>query len=161
MTLKVALATSLLAAWAAVPLAATPPPPMEPAEAFQRADGILEGTATSCDVPSMSRWWFRIKWMLPWRSSPPMPEDIVETMARVRFSVSHVWKGRAPSEVDIVTLQRDEGDCGTGFTIGTRYLVYACPYGGALSRECTYRTAPIEFAKDDLAYFATRPALER
>jgi hypothetical protein len=135
--------------------ASFPGPKPEPAEALRRANAVFEGELVSCDVPDLSRWWYRLKWtFLLHRESPP-PHEVAQTMVHLMFIVKQVWKGDVFQQVVIASPEGSGGDCGTIFKVGARYLVYAREYGGVLVADgLSDRTTSTESASGELDFLA-------
>lgn len=122
-----------------------------PAREFADAGAVFAGTVTSIgDGPRRSsgilarvRGWLGLA--TPHRRS-------------VILSVSESWKGVTASSV-VVKTGFGGGDCGVGFAVGARWLVYANEYEGALYTGICSRTAELVHAKEDLEFLRTQPLL--
>ncbi len=68
-----------------------------------------------------------------------------------KFSVEHSYLGVDGTEVEVFT-GRGGGDCGFGFGIGKRYLVYAYRSDNKLSTSICSRTTSYARATEDLAF---------
>ena len=75
-----------------------------------------------------------------------------DTQRLVRFNIEQAFRGVRADEVEVMT-GLGESDCGYGFQLGGRYLVYAYEDGDKLSTSICSRTRPLSEAADDLAYF--------
>ena len=71
-----------------------------------------------------------------------------------KFSVEQSYLGVSGTEVEVST-GRGGGDCGYGFKIGQRYLVYAYRYNDKLSTGICTRTRSFSNATEDLAFLGT------
>ena len=101
--------------------------PGTPAEALAESALVFRGTVTSIG---------------------PSDDD---RRLRVRFEVATVWKGSEAETVALATPS-DTAACGYPFEEQVEYVVYS--YDGANVALCS-RTAPVEFAGEDLAAFET------
>lgn len=72
----------------------------------------------------------------------------------VKFSVEQAYSGVTGTEVEVFT-GRGGGDCGYGFQVGQRYLVYAYQYQDKLSTSICTRTRLFSQATEDLAFLGT------
>lgn len=72
----------------------------------------------------------------------------------VKFSVEQAFSGVTTTEVEVFT-GRGGGDCGYGFRVGQRYLVYAHHYQDKLTTSICTRTRPFSQATEDLAFLGT------
>jgi hypothetical protein len=86
-------------------------------------------------------------------------KDVAYEVLVQRFRVETFWKGDLSSEVVIVTdrTRASDGtesisDCGLGFEVGKRYLVYAFGEEKELGSSACTRTRRWSRAKDDLRY---------
>jgi protocatechuate 3,4-dioxygenase beta subunit len=70
----------------------------------------------------------------------------------VRFTIEQPMRGIRGKEVEVRTGSGG-GDCGYGFQLGGRYLVYAYEASGKLFTGICSRTRPLSEASEDLAYF--------
>src|SRR5215217_7008112 len=75
----------------------------------------------------------------------------------VKFSIEQSYLGVAGTELEVFT-GRGGSDCGYGFKIGQRYLVYAYRYENKLTTSICTRTKPFSSASEDLAFLGTLPA---
>ena len=111
-----------------------------PCQAFFDASAVFVGTVVSIDpVPAAQ---------FPRR--------------RVHLEVSDAFRGVRTESVDVETGEGG-GDCGYGFTVGERYLVYANvrPGGQTLTTSICTRTKPLASAQEDAVFaraVATAPA---
>ena len=101
-------------------------PPGTPAEALAESELVFRGTVTSIG---------------------PADEPGV---LRVDFDVATVWKGQR-TETMSLTTQQDTAACGYPFEERVEYVVYS--WNGVDVARCS-RTAPVEFADEDLDAFA-------
>src|ERR1700752_2447830 len=69
----------------------------------------------------------------------------------VKFSVEQAYSGVTGTEVEVYT-GRGGGDCGYGFQIGQRYLVYAYRHEDRLTTSICTRTRLFSNATEDLAF---------
>lgn len=76
------------------------------------------------------------------------------TPRAVKFSVEQPYLGVAGTEVEVFT-GRGGGDCGYGFQIGQRYLVYAYRNQDKLTTSICTRTKLFSNATEDLAFLGT------
>lgn len=67
----------------------------------------------------------------------------------VKFDVEKSWKGDSVETLTVLTGYGG-GDCGYGFEIGEKYLVYAYSSEGSLNANICSRTAPLANAQEDL-----------
>lgn len=72
----------------------------------------------------------------------------------VKFSVEQAYSGVTGTEVEVFT-GRGGGDCGYGFKIGQRYLVYAYRSEDKLTTSICTRTRLFSNATEDLAFLGT------
>lgn len=70
----------------------------------------------------------------------------------VRFNIDQTFRGVKGDQVEVMTGLGDS-DCGYGFQLGGRYLVYASEASGKLFTGTCSRTRLVSEADDDLAYF--------
>jgi hypothetical protein len=81
-------------------------------------------------------------------------KDVDWTPKAFKFSVEQSYLGVEGTEIEVFT-GRGGGDCGYGFRIGERYLVYASNYQNRLTTGICSRTTPFSKATDDLAFLGT------
>jgi hypothetical protein len=127
-------------AWSAVlgcSCAGNPPP----CQAFWRADAVFAGTVVSSGKISVD-------------------DGVYKRDERlVHLTVDQPIRGMKTAEVDVVTGWGG-GDCGFGFKLGERYLVYAYreEKGQLLATSICSRTRLLSEAGDDLAFIRSLPA---
>lgn len=130
MGLRLFLVVSMMALWfvttPATGSACSCADPGTPSEAMAESALVFRGTATSI-------------------SSPDEEGDL-----RVEFDVAAVWKGADASTIALSTHEQSAA-CGYPFEERVEYVVYS--YDGASVGLCS-RTAPVEYAGEDLATFA-------
>lgn len=130
MGLRVLLVVSMIGLWFVMSptstYACSCAPPGTPAEALAQSELVLRGTVTSIG-----------------------PSDEAGLL-RVDFDVATVWRG-PESETVSLTTQEDTAACGYPFEERVEYVVYS--WNGVDVARCS-RTAPVEFAGEDLAAFA-------
>ena len=130
MGLRILLLVSMIGLWFVVTPASTYAcscaPPGTPEEALAESELVLRGTVTSIG---------------------PADEPGV---LRVDFDVATVWKGQR-TETMSLTTQQDTAACGYPFEERVEYVVYS--WNGVDVARCS-RTAPVEFADEDLDAFA-------
>lgn len=80
--------------------------------------------------------------------------EIDWTPRAVKFSVEQAFSGVTGTEVEVFT-GRGGGDCGVGFRMGQRYLVYAYRHENKLSTSICTRTRLFSQATEDLAFLGT------
>ena len=76
------------------------------------------------------------------------------TPRAVKFAVEQAFSGVMGTEVEVFT-GRGGGDCGYGFQMGQRYLIYAYSYKDKLTTSICTRTRPFSQATEDLAFLGT------
>lgn len=77
-------------------------------------------------------------------------EDPQTFLLTVKLKVERVWKGSMPAEA-IIETGRGGGDCGYGFEVGERYLVYASGSNESkMQTNICQRTARLSDAARDL-----------
>jgi hypothetical protein len=81
-------------------------------------------------------------------------DEIDWVPAGYKFAVEQSFLGVAGTEVEVFT-GRGGGDCGYGFKIGQRYLVYAYRYQDKLTTSICTRTKLFSQATEDLAFLGT------
>lgn len=130
MGLRILLLASMIGLWFVVTPASTYAcscaPPGTPLEALAESELVLRGTVTSIG---------------------PADEPGV---LRVDFDVATVWKGERTETISLTT-QQDTAACGYPFEERVEYVVYS--WNGVDVARCS-RTAPVEFADEDLDAFA-------
>ena len=130
MGLRILLLVSMIGLWFVVTPASTYAcscaPPGTPFEALAESELVFRGTVTSIG---------------------PADEPGV---LRVDFDVATVWKGQR-TETMSLTTQQDTAACGYPFEERVEYVVYS--WNGVDVARCS-RTAPVEFADEDLDAFA-------
>lgn len=130
MGLRILLLVSMIGLWFVVTPASTYAcscaPPGTPLEALAESELVFRGTVTSIG---------------------PADEPGV---LRVDFDVATVWKGQR-TETMSLTTQQDTAACGYPFEERVEYVVYS--WNGVDVARCS-RTAPVEFADEDLDAFA-------
>lgn len=129
--LRILLVVSMIGLWFVVTPASTYAcscaPPGTPVEALAESELVFRGTVTSIG---------------------PADEPGV---LRVDFDVATVWKGQRTETISLTT-QQDTAACGYPFEERVEYVVYS--WNGVDVARCS-RTAPVEFAGEDLAALAT------
>ncbi|MDE2892310.1 MAG: hypothetical protein OXN86_07420 [Chloroflexota bacterium] len=130
MGLRILLLVSMIGLWFVVTPASTYAcscaPPGTPAEALAESELVFRGTVTSIG-----------------------PSDAVGLL-KVDFDVETIWKGPEAETISLTT-QQDTAACGYPFEERVEYVVYS--WNGVDVARCG-RTAPVEFAGEDLAAFA-------
>ena len=130
MGLRILLIVSMLSLWFVMSPTSTHAcscaPPGTPLEALAESELVFRGTVTSIG---------------------PADEPGV---LRVDFDVATVWKGQR-TETMSLTTQQDTAACGYPFEERVEYVVYS--WNGVDVARCS-RTAPVEFADEDLDAFA-------
>ncbi len=130
MGLRVLLVVSMIGLWIVVSptsgYACSCAPPGTPAEALAESELVFRGMVTSI-----------------------LPADEAGWLA-VEFDVETVWKG-PDAETLSLTTQQDTAACGYPFEERVEYVVYS--WNGVDVARCG-RTAPVEFAGEDLTAFA-------
>ena len=130
MGLRVLLVVSMIGLWFVVSptsgYACSCAPPGTPAEALAQSELVFRGTVTSI-----------------------LPADDAGLLV-VEFDVETVWKG-PDAETLSLTTQQDTAACGYPFEERVEYVVYS--WNGVDVARCG-RTAPVDFAVEDLAAFA-------
>ena len=130
MGLRILLVVSMLGLWfissPTSTYACSCAPPGTPLEAVAESELVFRGTVTSIG---------------------PSAEPGV---FRVDFDVETVWKGPRAEAISLTT-QQDTAACGYPFEERVEYVVYS--WNGVDVARCS-RTAPVEFAGEDLAAFA-------
>jgi hypothetical protein len=77
-------------------------------------------------------------------------EDVGEQYGyKVKFDFERSWKGDSVETLTVLTGYGG-GDCGYGFEIGEKYLVYAYSSKGSLNANICSRTTPLANAQEDL-----------
>jgi hypothetical protein len=111
-----------------------------PCQEFWRADAVFAGTVVRSGKINVGE------------------GDLKHDMRLVRLTVDQPIRGMQSTEVDVITGWGG-GDCGYGFKLGQRYLVYAYREEGdkRLSTSICTRTRLIKEADDDFAFFRTVP----
>jgi hypothetical protein len=86
-------------------------------------------------------------------------EEIDWTPVTFKFSVEQSFLGVQAREVEVST-GRGGGDCGYGFKLGTRYVVYAYLYSktNRLTTGICSRTKPLDDAREDLDFLRSLEA---
>lgn len=107
--------------------------PGTPCESYGGADAVFVGTVTGVRSETKSSDW---------------------TPRAFKFAVEHSYLGVDGAEVEVFT-GRGGGDCGFGFGIGKRYLVYAYRSDNKLSTSICSRTTPYDRATEDLAFLGS------
>ena len=131
-----ALALVLIAPRAASACSCEPSGP--PCQAYFNSDAVFVATVRSIEVRAVV--YERIEGMI--------------TRKLVRFSIERAARGVQGLEIEVWTGMY-EGDCGYGFKIGRRYVVYARRLkDGTLNASSCSRTRPVSEARDDLAYLS-------
>ncbi len=129
MGLRVFLVVSMIGLWFVMSPTSTFAckcgPPGTPAEALAESELVFRGTVASIGSPDEEGW------------------------QSVNFDVTTVWKG-PDSETMTLTTHRDSATCGYPFEERVEYVVYS--HNGSNVGLCG-RTAPVEFAGEDLAAF--------
>ena len=109
-----------------------------PCQAYFNSDAVFVATVRSIEVRAVAH--ERI-------------EDMI-TRKLVRFSIERAARGVQGSEIEVSTSMY-QGDCGYGFKIGRRYVVYAHRLeDGTLGASSCSRTRAVSEARDDLAYLS-------
>ncbi len=130
MGLRVLLVVSMIGLWVVMTpssgYACSCAPRGTPAEALAASELVFRGTVTSIG-----------------------PSDEAGLL-RVDFDIETVWKGLRAETVSLTT-QQDTAACGYPFEERVEYVVYS--WNGTDVARCG-RTAPVEFAAEDLAAFA-------
>ncbi len=129
MGLRILLVVSMIGLWFAMSptrsYACSCGDPGTPAEALAISELVFRGTVSSIGSPDEEGW------------------------LDVEFDVVTVWKGTdAPTKT--LTTHQDSATCGYPFEAGVEYVVYS--HNGSNVGLCG-RTAPVEFAGEDLAAF--------
>lgn len=111
-----------------------------PCEEFWRADAVFAGTVVGGSRITVKEGEFK------------------HEMRLVRLTVDQPIRGMQATEVDVLT-GLGGGDCGYGFKIGQRYLVYAYrdEKDRRLSTSICSRTRLLSEADDDFAFFRSMP----
>lgn len=130
MGLRILLLVSMIGLWfVASPTstyACSCAPPGTPLEALAESELVFRGIVTSIG-----------------------PSD-EPALLRVDFDVDTVWKGQRAETISLTT-QQDTAACGYPFEERVEYVVYS--WNGVDVARCS-RTAPVEFADEDLDAFA-------
>jgi carboxypeptidase family protein len=111
-----------------------------PCESFGMASAVFAGRVIGDQVKEMPKKLDRT--------------DIDWTPRAVKFSVEQAFSGVVGTEVEVFT-GRGGGDCGYGFEMGQRYLVYAYSYKDKLTTSICTRTQLFSRATEDLAFLGT------
>ena len=107
--------------------------PGTPCESYGGADAVFVGTVTGVSTAKRSN--IETGW----------------TPLAFKFAVENSYLGVEGTEVEVFT-GRGGGDCGIGFGIGKRYLVYAYRSENKLSTSICSRTTSYARATEDLAF---------
>jgi Carboxypeptidase regulatory-like domain len=111
-----------------------------PCESFGTASAVFAGRVISDQVKEMPK---------------KLDRTEIDWLPRaVKFSVEQAFSGVMGTEVEVFT-GRGGGDCGYGFQVGQRYLVYAYNYQGKLTTSICTRTRHFSQATEDLAFLGT------
>lgn len=102
--------------------------PIDPRQAFERADAVFEGRVLEIE-----------------RATDPT------SPIRVTLAVVQHWKGIDTERAVLETSAGGTAACGVPFEVHTSWLVYAAREGGALTASLCSRTSRIEDAREDLA----------
>ena len=114
--------------------------PRSPCESFGSAKAVFAGTAIAVRDNERSK---------------DTDRSQVDWTPRVfKFLVEQSFLGVSGTEVEVHT-GTGGGDCGYGFKIGERYLVYAFGDGHRLATGICTRTKPFNSATEDLAFLGT------
>lgn len=84
----------------------------------------------------------------------PKPDEVDWVPRAVKFSVEQAFSGVTTTEIEVFT-GLGGGDCGFGFKVGQRYLVYAHQYQNKLTTSICSRTRLFSQATEDLAFLGT------
>ena len=114
-----------------------------PCESFGSADAVFVGTVVSMKENE--------------RPKQTDRGDFAWMPRAFKFSVEHAYLGVAGTEIEISTGYGG-GDCGFGFKIGQRYLVYANRSKEQLITSICTRTKSFSEATLDLAFLGTLPS---
>lgn len=113
-----------------------------PCESYGTASAVFAGTVIADRVSERPK-------------GERLKGDEIDWVPRaVKFSVEHAFSGGIGTEVEVFT-GRGGGDCGYGFKVGQRYLVYAYRYQDKLSTGICTRTRLFSQATEDLAFLGT------
>jgi len=113
-----------------------------PCESFGTASAVFAGTVIGERVSERPKRMDRNEVEIDWAPRA------------VKFSVEQAYSGGIGTEVEVFT-GRGGGDCGYGFRIGQRYLVYAYRYKDNLTTSICTRTRLFTQATEDLAFLGT------
>ena len=113
-----------------------------PCESYGRAAAVFAGTVIGERLSERPK------------GERPKPDEIDWVPRAVKFSVEQAYSGEIGTEVEVFT-GRGGGDCGYGFQVGQRYLVYAYRYQEKLSTSICTRTRLFSQATEDLAFLGT------
>ncbi|HXQ69139.1 MAG TPA: carboxypeptidase regulatory-like domain-containing protein [Pyrinomonadaceae bacterium] len=116
-----------------------------PCESFGRASAVFAGTVIGERLNERPK------------GERPKIDEIDWVPRAVKFSVEQAYSGVTTTEVEVFT-GRGGGDCGYGFKVGQRYLVYAYRYQDKLSTSICSRTQLFSQATEDLAFLGTLPS---
>src|SRR6266850_1294911 len=113
-----------------------------PCHAFGGSSAVFVGTAIAVKTAE--------------RKPAAKPSEVDWTPRTFKFAVEQAYLGVEGAEVDVATGMGG-GDCGYGFKLGERYLVYAYRYGenNRLATGICTRTKPYASANEDLAFLGT------
>jgi 5-hydroxyisourate hydrolase-like protein (transthyretin family) len=111
--------------------------PGTPCESYGAATAVFVGTATSAREADRGN-----------------QKQIDWAPKAFKFSVEQSYLGVDGTEIEVFT-GRGGGDCGYGFQIGERYLVYASRYENRLTTGICTRTKPFAQAADDIAFLGS------
>jgi Carboxypeptidase regulatory-like domain len=107
--------------------------PGTPCESYGHANAVFVGTVTGVSTEKRSK------------------NETGWTPLAFKFAVEHSYLGVEGTEVEVFT-GRGGGDCGFGFAVGKRYLVYAYRSENRLSTSICSRTTAYARATEDLAF---------
>src|SRR5260370_347920 len=113
-----------------------------PCHAFGGASAVFVGTAITVKTAE--------------RNPATKPSEVDWTPRTFKFSVEQAYLGVEGAEVEVATGMGG-GDCGYGFKLGERYLVYAYRSGdnNRLATGICTRTKPYAMANEDLEFLGT------
>ena len=107
--------------------------PGTPCESYGGAEAVFVGTVTGISTEKRSK------------------SETGWTPLAYKFAVEHSYLGVAGTDIEVFT-GRGGGDCGFGFAVGKRYLVYAYRFENKLTTSICSRTRPYARATEDLAF---------
>ena len=113
-----------------------------PCESYGTASAVFAGTVIADRVNERPK------------GERPKIDEIDWVPRAVKFSVEQAFSGGIGTEVEVFT-GRGGGDCGYGFKVGQRYLVYAYRHQDKLSTSICTRTRLFSQATEDLAFLGT------